>query len=516
VSLLRLLHPDRARRAPILALSLIASACGRSASDRASLASTAPLAITHVTLIDVTSGTPRADMTVLSAAGHITALGSGDSVSVPSGARVLDGRGKYLIPGLWDMHVHSGFDRYERGIVLPSFIANGITGVRDMAGDCFTDCADQDTAYNPDHGASAVLLHGWEREIAAGAILGPRMIVGSAMLDGPRPKWPGGVAIHDTAEARAAVRRAKERGADFIKVYSGLSLENFLAIADEAKHRGLPFAGHVPNVVSLEDAANAGQTSMEHLLKMQAACSNRRREVEALIVRQATHPAHSPADFADQVRARTRALNESFSVEACASLLQRFVRDSTWQVPTLTVLRGGVAFAWDSAFRGDPRQQYMAKQDTSWWQTSARRLASLATPADIAAAQLSFHHYVQIVGAMHRAGVRLMAGTDVSNPWVYWGSSLHDELAMFVDAGLTPLEALRTATIEPARFLHASDTLGTIEPGKVADMVLLDADPLADIHNTQRIRAIVVRGQVVDSAARQRLFDQARQAARTF
>ena len=283
------------------------------------------LAVTHVTVIDMTGAAPRPGMTVVVSGGRIATVGPSDSVSPPSGALVVDGTGKYIIPGLWDMHMHSAFDGYERNIVLPLEIANGVTGVRDMAGDCFGPCADKDTVYNPVHGVTAEMMHRWEREIAAGTLLGPRMVVASDMLDGPHPFWEGAVAIHDTAEAREAVRDAQRRGADFIKVYSGLSRENFMAIADEAKRRGIPFAGHVPDAVSLDDAADAGQLSMEHLIKMPEACSSRPADVARLTKRNAADPRTSPSEGAAQIRAEITLLNESFSLAACAPLLDRFV-----------------------------------------------------------------------------------------------------------------------------------------------------------------------------------------------
>jgi imidazolonepropionase-like amidohydrolase len=498
------------------ALVALAACSGSVTSDsHAPRGNPAAFAITHVTVIDMSGAPPKPEMTVVISGDRIVAIGPTDRQSLPENTVVVDGRGKYVIPGLWDMHVHSTFDRYERSVVLPLYIANGVTGVRDMAADCFTACADKDTTYDPRHGPTAELVRRWKHDIATGTLLGPRMVVASAMLDGPHPLWPNGLAIRDTAEARSAVRQAQNRGADFIKVYSGLSRANYMAIADEAKRRGIPFAGHVPDAVSLEDAADAGQVSMEHLLKMSEACSSRRAEAEERARRIAAHPAHSLEATRAQILDMAQFLNRSFSLGACAPLLQRFVRDHTWQVPTLTANRG-TYYVFDSAFTHDPRRQYMASEDTAWWQAHARYATAMFKATDWPNATLVFKHSVQIVGAMHRAGVRLLAGTDVSNPWVYWGSSLHDELALFVDAGLTPFEALQTATIEPARFLHATDTLGTLEPGKVADMVLLDADPLADIHNTQRIHAIVVRGLFIDSAGRDRLLLAARQAARSF
>lgn len=498
----------------LVVMGIVVSCRNGPASDRTQNGSASgPIAVTHVTVIDMTGAAPKPNMTVLATGGRITAVGSSDSVTPPSGATAVDGTGKFLIPGLWDMHMHSTWDRYERSIVLPLEIANGVVGVRDMAGDCFGKCADNDSAYNPEHSPTIDLIHAWERDIAAGTQVGPRMVVGSDMLDGPHPRWDGAIPIHDTAEARAAVRKEKERGAVFIKVYDGLSRDEYQAIADESKRDGIPFAGHVPIAVSLEDAADAGQLSMEHLIKMAEACST--RPAGAAPVRRPVNSGSmpSPAAMRAQILQRMTGLNSTFSLDACAPLFQRLVRDHTWQVPTLTVLRG-TYYALDSAFRDDPRRAYMAAADTAWWQGLVRQRQQIFQPADVAVAKTFFAHHEQIVGAMHRAGVQVLAGTDVSNPWVYWGFSLHDELANLVESGFTPMEALQAATIQPARFLGATDSLGTVERGKVADMVLLDADPLADIHNTQRIHAIVVRGQLFDSAARQALLDSARAAAK--
>ena len=499
------------RRLAGLWIAFAGGACSPAAPPSADAAHGA-VAITHATIVDMTGAPPRSGMTVVAVGGRITAVGPSDSVMPPKQATIVDGTGKYVIPGLWDMHMHSVFDPYERTIVLPLLVANGVTGVRDMAGDCFTACADNDTAYDPLHGPSIDLVHRWQHDIATGTLIGPRMIVGSDMLDGPKPIWPGGLAIHDTAEARAAVRKEQSRGADFIKVYSGLPRAEYMAIADEAKRVGIPFGGHVPDAVSVADAADAGQLSMEHLIKIMDACSSKPTETARGWAEVRSSRTASPAERHALVRRAMTLSNRTFSLAACQPLFERFVRDHTWQVPTLTVLRGSY-YAQDSSFRADPRVAYMAKADTAWWMGTVRARAPFFTATDVATAKEYFRHHEEIVGAMHRAGVGVLAGTDVSNPWVYWGFSLHDELAMFVDAGFKPLEALQAATIEPARFLHATDSLGTVAPGKVADLVLLDGDPLADIHNTQRIHAIIVRGQLVDSAARQRLMDGARVAA---
>ena len=504
---------------------LLCAACavfGGCDGGRARVASTAtgsggspPLAVTHVTVIDMTGAPPRPGMTVVVANGRIVAVGPIDSVSPPPGAIIVDGAGKYIIPGLWDMHVHSTFDRYERLVVLPLDIANGVTGVRDMAGDCFGACADKDTIDNPLHSPTcrhvALLGAGDCRPYSA------RPPHGGGERHAGRTPFQSGKGPSPSTTRPKGVRPFARRSAAG-RTSSRCTAASRVTPTSRSPTKPRSAAFHSRAMCRRQSRSPRQPTRARPAWsissEMAEACSSRSADVERMDHQNAMHPPKSPPEMGARIRARVTLLNASFSLNACAPLLQRFVRDGTWQVPTLTVLRGAY-FSWDSAFTHDPRRQYMAPEDTAWWQARARQAAMMFTTADQAMAKQFFQHHIQIVGAMHRAGVGLLAGTDVSNPWVYWGSSLHDELAMFVDAGFTPLAALQAATIEPARFLHATDSLGTLEPGKVADLVILDADPLADIHNTQRINAVVVRGQLVDSAARQRLLSGARAAAQT-
>ncbi|HZS62702.1 MAG TPA: amidohydrolase family protein [Gemmatimonadaceae bacterium] len=436
------------------------------------LAFLAQLAITHVTVIDVANGHARSDVTVVIAQGHVVSVSNSPA---PPGARVLNGAGKYVIPGLWDMHSHLQFDRYVRGVAFPQYIANGVTGLRDMDGDCDSACADQDTAYNPLHAATAAMVRQWKRDTLA-----PRIVAASNLLDGPHPLWPGSAAIATPEQGRAAVDTAIARGADFIKVYSGLSRASYLAIADESKRRGIPFVGHVPDSISIDDASAAGQLSIEHMYRFADVCSSRPGEIARA-----------------KGRALLIALNDAFNLEACRPIMRRLAERGTWVCPTLTV-SAGVWLHQDTSVTHDSRQAMMAPADTAWWNSIRRRYAAIMTPGDVARNRSLFNHEIEMVGALYRAGVPLLIGTDVSNPWVYWGSSVHDELALFVRAGLTPLAALQAATIGPARFFHATDSLGTVAPGKVADLVVLDANPLDEIANTRRIHAVIVRGVLRD------------------
>lgn len=404
------------------------------------------LVLTHLTIIDVTGGPPKPDMTIVITGAHITALGEASKVSVPQGGRVIDAGGKFLIPGLWDMHVHW----YGRD-TLTLFTANGVTGIREMFG-------------NSD-------LLRWRDEIAKGSLQGPRMVVASPIIDGPQPVWPTSISVGNEAEGRKAVTRVKQWGADFVKVYSLLPREAYFGIADEARKQGLSFVGHVPFTVSAAEASDAGQKSIEHLIGA----------IKTL---------------------------ETFSAKKETELFARFIKNGTWQCPTLTVLRS-TAYQDDPNFRNDERLKFIPRQVLGrWGQQMANRSGE-----NYANAKRRFQKGVEVVGDMHRAGVLILAGTDTGNPFCFPGFSLHDELALLVKAGLTPTESLRAATLNPAKFFGMDQTLGTIEQGKLADLVLLEANPLEDIRNTQRIDAVIMNGRFYDRKALDKMLAQAQTLA---
>jgi imidazolonepropionase-like amidohydrolase/pimeloyl-ACP methyl ester carboxylesterase len=476
-----------------------------------------PVAITHVTVIDVVSGRSLPDRTVLIRNRHIASVDTAPRVSIPQGTLQVDGRGRYLIPGLWDMHVHLVSDRLVRSNTFPLFIANGITGVRDMWGDCDSICATSDT--DDQRPVPASVVRRWKQDIRNGALLGPRIIASSAMFEGPSPRFPGSYAIRSPDEAREKVRRAREHGADFIKVLPGLSRESYLAVMDEAKRQGLPVAGHVPFTMTPMEVSDAGQRSIEHLEDLlafgfysQLSCYREPDSVQAAFA-----AVRTPGDSAERARRLTafrRLLTGNYSEELCAGVFAHLARNGTWRVPTLTAHHHGpMGRLGDTLIIADPRLRYVGSGIRESWR---RPLPTVPprTGEDTAAIAAVARLAVSIPGAMQRAGVMLLAGTDEPNPWVIPGFSLHQELALLVESGLTPLEAIRTATINPARFLAATDSLGAIDRGKVADLVLLDADPLIDIQNTERIRAVVVNGRFLDRAALDQLLAGAERAAR--
>jgi Amidohydrolase family len=435
----------------------------------------APLALTHVTIIDVTVGELRRDTTVVITGDRISAIGPSATTSVPTDAKVIDATGQFLIPGLWDMHVHW----YVRD-TFTLFTANGVTGVRQMFG-------------NSD-------LLRWRDQIAKGSLLGPRMVVASPIIDGPEPIWPNSISVNNEEEGRQAVRRVKQWGADFVKVYALLPRDAYFGIADEAKQQGISFVGHAPYSVSPGEASDAGQKSIEHLTGILIECSDKEKELRDKLVK-----ADSP-----EARGRVQATAlETYNEKKAAELFARFVKNQTWQCPTLTLLRSG-AYLGDASFRRDERLKYIPRQLQQRWNL---RIAN-RSEGDNARAKKALRKQLEIVSAMRKAGVPILAGTDTGNPFCFPGFSLHEELALLVVAGLTPVEALRSATLNPAKFFGLDKTLGTIEVGKIADLVLLGANPLEDIRNTQRIKAVVSNGRLFDRKALDELLADAEGAAK--
>ena len=398
-------------------------------------------------------------------------------IHAPKDAQIVDATGKFLIPGLWDMHVHWDDKNY-----LPLFLANGVTGVRVMFGD--------------------PMFYEWRKEVEQGSLLGPRMLIASPIVDGPKPFWPGSIAVANETEGRQAVTRVKQGGADFVKVYSFLPRDAYFAIADEAKKQGIAFEGHVPISVSVEEASEAGQKSIEHLTGILPACSSREAELlkssqDALA---AVLTANQSLTALPNKHERNRLAMETYSDEKADAVFAELKKNHTWQCPTLTVERS-FALIDDPSFTNDSRLKYMPGQIKSSWDPTKDARLKNRSPEEVALGKKVYQKELEIVGAMQRAGVDILAGTDTLNPYCFPGFSLHDELGLLVQSGLTPIQALQAATLNPARFMGRENELGTIQTGKLADLVLLNANPLDDIANTRKIDAVVYGGRLFPKAS---------------
>lgn len=400
------------------------------------------LAITHVTVIDVTGATSLRDVTVVIRDGRIVSVGR---EAAPAGATVVEGRGKFLIPGLWDMHVHLS---WTTSSALPLLIANGVTSVRDL-GSRFTEIED------------------WRSRIAAGILTGPHILRVGPILNGKSfnqyQMVPG-----NADQTRGVARALKEIGVDAFKVHRRMERDSYFALIDEAQKLGVPVVGHIPMTVSPEEASNAGQQTIEHV---------------ATLFEGTFSQAH-PDKLAESMRAwRANGAEELFAI---------FVKNHTVFDPTLIAYWGIVQY-YDPATPPDPRMRYVA---ASVKKAAAAREKVVATPAELADQKAVYDEYREVVRMANHAGVVIVTGTDIAAERLP-GFTMHDELALLVDSGLTPMQALQAATINSATVTNRSKDLGSIETGKLADLVLLSADPLADIHNTAKIDAVIVDGKLL-------------------
>ena len=451
-----------------------------------------PIAFVGVTVVDVERGVSVAGRTVLVEDGRIAAV-AGDSLDLPPGTEAIDARGRYLMPALWDMHTH--VLAVSPLLELPLYVAYGVTNVRDMLscpqpGDPFISCPEDKRR--------------WTDEAERGLRVGPRVVsTASFMANGPtmRDRLPDAPAFFGTEtpeEARAFVRHWAGRGVDEIKVYDRIPREAYVALADEARQRGLAVVGHRPHAVSAIEVAEAGQKSVEH-----ARVFLHEAWPGAAALRQS-----APGDWRED---RVRMLAEHDSAMA-QGIFAAFAEHGTWYVPT-HLTRWSDAYADDPAVREDPLLRYLHPlMEWQWMEDIDATVADDPSPEARETYRAFYRKGLELTGQAHRAGVPILLGTD----YVVAGADVHRELGHLVAAGLSPAEALRAATLDPARYAGREADYGTVEAGKVADLILLDADPLADVTHTQQIRAVVFGGNLYDRAALDELQSVVRRRARSW
>ena len=448
------------------------------------------LVIRHVNVIDVRAVDPasalKRDYDVVIARGRIATAGRAGHVRVPRGARLIDGSGAFLIPGLYDMHVHTLLED-RAAFCFPLFIAHGVTSVRDMGGS-----------------ASPEDVRRLRAEVAAGKVIGPRIAAAPGkIVDGPAPPRDAFVNVSTPEEARAWVRSASADRWDFVKAYNVLSRETYAALSDEASRRHLDVVGHVPFSMTALEVSALHQRTIEHAADLLVSSST-----DEAALRERSSREGAAAANPNWARAKVEiAAAATYDAKKAASVGVQLARNGTWQCPTL-VLKQMSAAEDHATLQRDPRLQSIPPALQARWSSTFTKLVEpIGSAAERA---LRANVTANIVGVLHRNGVKVLAGTDTPpQPYLFPGSSLHEELALLVKAGLTPLEALRAATINPATFLREQQQRGSIDRGKAADAVLLRANPLADIANTREITAVVLNGRYLDRATLDTLLSQA-------
>jgi len=434
--------------------------------------------IRHVTLIDVEAAKALADQAVVLHGDDIVAVGLDADIARGWRAKQkIDGKGRFLIPGLWDMHVHfgGGTDLIEENkALLPIYVANGITTIRDASGDL----------------PEQVLA--WRGEIAAGRLFGPRLLSSGAKIEGIAPLWKGTIEVGTEADVDAALARLQQRDkVDFVKITdSTLKPELFLYALRQAKALGLRTSGHIPMALTTEQAVDAGISSIEHL----DYAYNAGAKDEAAIA----------ADFAagriDRAEANRR-LDAGFDRDTAMAAYRRFAAKGVFVTPTLNGSRI-IANLDREDHSKDQGLAYIGPKLRKTYDWRVERAAK-ADAAAIAARHAHIDDMASILPMLADAGVPIIAGTDAGflNSFNYPGFGLHDEIALFAAKGLTPAQALASATRAGPAWFGWLDRYGAIKPGMAADLVLLDRNPLEDIAATRAIGTVVMRGQVFDRAA---------------
>ncbi len=439
----------------------------------------APVVLQHVHVVDVQSGEVHEDQRVVIAGGRIRSVGHFPAPTdtyapppPPDNGVLVDATGLYLIPGLWDMHAHVRHP-LATTLVLPQFVAHGVTGVRDMNSECET----------PEEGVCIGDVQGWQRQIEAGDLTGPRLL---ALSSFPlNPPWDYRVS---EPEIRGMVRELHRRGVDLVKTYVRLSPEAFAWAVDEANALGIAAGGHLPLQMTASEASEAGVRSVEHARDFLFDCFP-----GSAAFRAGARSQDPPVDV-------MRQMVEEHDQAACADAFDTFARNGTWYVPT-HVTRRMDALADDPAFRDDPRARYVWPEVWGQWQADADRMVALDPSPEGRRVMRGFYETgLAITGRAHAAGVPIVLGTDAGDTYVFFGSSVHDELGELVKAGLSPAEALAAATVRPAEFLGLEDEHGTVEVGKRADLVLLRANPLDDIEHVREIEAVFFGGEHLSRA----------------
>jgi imidazolonepropionase-like amidohydrolase len=463
-----------------LSLAIAALVSPATASQRADAV------IRHVTVIDVAHARARPGQAVVIRGTNIVAVGPDAAVARGwRAARAIDGKGRFLIPGRWDMHVHFGGGPAlidENRALLPLYVAHGITTIRDCSGDL------------PDQ------VLAWRSAIARGTLAGPRLLTSGAKIEGLKPVWKGTIEVGSRADADAALARLQRDRVDFVKITdSTLDPQLFLYALARAKALGLRTSGHIPMALTVGQAVDAGISSIEHL----------DYAYKAGVKDEAAIAADFAAGRIDRAEANRR-IDRGFDRATALAAYRDFARKGVFVTPTLN---GSRILAWldrDDHSR-DPYLAYIGPKLRKTYDWRIERAAQ-ADAAAVAARHAHYQRMAAILPLLQQAGVTIIAGTDAGflNAFNYPGIGLHDELSLFVKQGLTPAQALASATRAGPAWFGWLNRYGAIAPGKAADLVLLDRNPLIDIAATRAIRTVVLRGKVNDRATLDRMLADTR------
>lgn len=429
------------------------------------------IVIENANSIDIVTGEITTNQAVFITDGTIVRMETSVKDRDYAANTVIDATGKYLLPGFWDNHIHfrGGEDLIEENkSLLPLFIANGITTVRDAGGDL------------------SPSIFKWKEQIASGELAGPTIFTPGPKLDGPDAAWAGSLVVENKQDVIKALDSLQALDVDFVKIYdSSISKEAYLEILKRATDRGMVSSGHMPFTVELTEAIDAGIGAVEHLYYVLKGCSRQEGEITEAII-------GGDLGFWDAMPR----LIATYDAEAAQKTFTELKENNTYVVPTLHI--GHVlSYLDEENHESDEYLKYMGGGIIKTYEGRIKSALNASKEARASRKQLN-SFFQQLTKSLHDAGVDLLAGSDCGayNAYVYPGISLHKELAAMVAAGLSPLAALQTSAYNGSKFLNKNDAYGSIDVGKISDLVLLDRNPLEDIDNTTSINTVIKGDQV--------------------
>lgn len=447
-------------------------------------------AIVNTNIIDVELGKVDSNMSLVIQDNYILKIGKARDLNIPPNATKINGKNKFLIPGLWDMHAHTSSDSITRQVAYPLFIANGITGIRDMIADCYNEEYPCDKYNSP----SIDISRKWRKDVTNRNLLGPRSVLGSQRVNGPRGDSSTVLSPGTPEHGRKLVKFLKTRGIDFIKIYDEVPRDVYFAVADQAKKEHMIFAGHVPITVKASETSTAGQKSIEHCGEgnLFEECSSIEEEIRKKLI--AAFDLDEP-----NVGQIVLEMVRTFDSIKCDRVFDIFKENGTWFTPTLIVKEGNYPY-YSYDWKKDKRLKYLPKSEIDLWYNWDAEWEAMWGKWDSTSQAILRNMRFALVDKMNKKEIPMLAGSDCAAIGVFWGSSIHEELELLVQAGLSEFEAIKTATINPALFLQATDSLGSISKGKLADLLILDDNPLSDITNTQKISGVITNGRYFNRA----------------
>lgn len=442
------------------------------------------LCIENISIIDPEDGL-KENQTIIIKEGKIYQVTPSQELDLSKMNTIIDGTGKFMIPGLWDAHIHFAYIEEMAPRMLDLFLVNGITSVRDTGGEID-------------------FVKKWKDKSLANPTNAPRVMIAGPLLDGLPNVYDGSdsghpplsVGLKSVEDVTDKINELDSLGVDLLKAYEMLSPEQFGMVIQLGREKGLKVTGHVPLSMDVISASNAGLNSMEHLRNLELSCAS---NADSLLLQRQNFLVSGKGDKGGVLRSRIHKEQRKIAIanydeNKAKEVLNVLAKNQTWQIPTLALstahtTRYYADSDWQESFK------YLPESIEQQWKSNIEGILENEVPSF----NIQYSKWIfDMVGKIHDSGIEIMAGTDCPISFLTPGRSLHHELAVLVEAGLSPLDAIKAATINPAKYFNIEDELGTIKKDKWADLVILDANPLEDINNTRRINAVVKQGKYFD------------------